>query len=61
MKKICVFMLCASVSFSVVVLSCAAYEKAVSVAYAFRVAADYQLFLMSKMSSPAGKKVRAGV
>jgi hypothetical protein len=39
-------MLCASVSFSVVIHSCAAYEKALSTAYVLRVAADFQMFMM---------------
>jgi hypothetical protein len=56
MKRICVFMLCASVSFSVVVISCATYEKMLSVAYALRVSADYQMFLMG-LVAPTGTKV----
>lgn len=56
MKKVCVFMLCASVSFSVVVISCGVYEKAVSVAYALRTTADYQWFLMS-LSKPSEQKL----
>jgi hypothetical protein len=55
MKMVCVFMLCASVSFSVIVLSCAAYEKTVSMAYALRTSADYQMFLM--FQSPEKKVV----
>jgi hypothetical protein len=47
MKKICVFMLCLSVSFSVVVISIAMYEKIVAVAYGVRAQADYQLFIMA--------------
>jgi hypothetical protein len=48
-------MLCASVSFSVVIHSCAAYEKALSVAYALRASSDYQMFLM--FGSPEKKVV----
>jgi hypothetical protein len=39
-------MLCASVSFSVVVISCAKYEKIISDAYSKRVQADYIWLMM---------------
>lgn len=57
MKKICVFMLCASVSFSVVVISCAMYEEIISDAYSKRIEADYIWLMMHSAQDQDKDKV----
>ena len=51
MRKLCLFMVCAAVSFCAVVLSAGTYERLLAGAYSKRVNADFLVYIMASKTS----------